>query len=125
VVVLVGILVSVLVGLLGGLLEGVLEGVLRAGLFLAVGLSIVSVGSGKIGAGSKLLVRCRYSEVLRGTMGEVVVFLWRLIPGLVVGFLLNRKGGSSSSVSSSTKGSVSRTGSSPTYKPTESLTDPD
>ena len=79
-VVLVGILVSVLVGLLGGLLEGVLEGVLRAGLFLAAGLFVVFVGSGKIGAGSELLVRRRYSEVLRGTMGVVVVFLWRLIP---------------------------------------------
>jgi len=64
-------LVDVLVVALGG----VLEGVLRAGLFLVVGLSIVSLGSGKMGAGSKLLVQRRYSEVLRGTMGVVVVFL--------------------------------------------------
>ena len=52
-VVLVGILVGVLVGVLGD----VLEAVLRAHLFLAVGLSIASMGSGKIGVGSELLVR--------------------------------------------------------------------
>jgi len=62
----------------------VLEGILRAGLFLVAGLSIVSVGSGKLMAGSELIVWCQYSEVLRGTMGVVVVFLWRMIPSLVV-----------------------------------------
>jgi len=74
------VLVSILVGVLVGVLGDVLEGVLRAGLFLAAGLFVVFVGSGKIGAGSELLVWRRYSEVLRGTMGVVVVFLWRLIP---------------------------------------------
>ena len=115
----------VLVGILVGVLVGVLGSVLRAGLFLAAGMSIVFLGSGKIGAGSELLVRYRYSEALRGTMGGVVVFLWRLIPDLVVGFLLNRKEGSSLSMSSTTVGSVSRTGSSPTCRPTESSTNPD
>ena len=64
-----------------------------ASLVFGTGLSTVSIGSGRIRAGPELLVRHRYSEVLRGTKGVVEVFLWRLIPGLGTGFLVNHKSG--------------------------------
>ena len=91
-------------------LEGVLVGVLVAGLVFGIGLSTVYAGSGRIGAGPKHLVQRLYSEVLSGTLGVVVVVLWRLSPGFVVEVLLNLKGSSSSSMSSTIMGSVSGIG---------------
>ena len=99
-------LVGVLVVVLVGVLEDVLVGVLVAGLVFGICLSTISAGSGRIGVEPKLLVWRLYSEVLSGTLGVVVVFLWRLSPGFVVVVLLNRKGSPSSFMSSTTMGSV-------------------
>jgi len=67
----------------GTSLRGVLED-LRAGLFLLTGLSILSSGQGSIVGGPKLRVRGYDKDAVRGTLGEVVVFLWRLKVDLVV-----------------------------------------
>jgi len=92
-----------------GVLEGVLIDVLvdlGADFFIMTGLSALSSGKGSTMGGSELRVRGRGRGADRGTLCEVVVFLWHLkvdlvvVWGLVGTVLLNLKFSSSSSLSS-------------------------
>jgi len=99
-----GILVGVLAGVLAGVLVDVLVD-LRVGFFFMTGLLTLSSGKGSTMGGPKLRVRSRDRSASRGTLGEVVVFLWHLRVGLVIVWglvgtvLLNLKISSSSSLS--------------------------
>jgi len=59
---------------------------LRADLVLLIGLSIMSSGRGSTVRGPELRVRGHDKDAVRGTLGEVMVFLFRLKVSLGLGW---------------------------------------